>query len=120
MDKGLKQWIYWAPRVLSILFAAFISLFALDIFGAGYGVWETILGLFIHLVPVYILVGGLLLAWRRPWVGAVLYFGLAILYVVLSGGRQHWSAYLGISFPLVVISALWFANWFYRKELTKN
>ncbi len=117
MNKGLRRFIYWAPRVLSILFAIFISLFALDVFGEGYGFWETLLGLLIHLVPVYLLVGGLLLAWRWPWVGAILYFALAILYVILSGGQQHWTAYLAISLPLTVLSVLWLVNWIYRSEV---
>jgi len=120
MSKSFKRTLYWAPRLLSILFAIFISLFALDVFGEGYGFWDTILALLIHLVPVYILVAGLLLAWRWPWVGGALYFALAILYVVLSGGRQHWSAYLAISLPLVLISVLWLVNWIYRAEPKKG
>ena len=120
MDKGMKKIIYWAPRVLSILFAIFISLFALDVFDGEYSFWETLLALLIHLIPVYILVGGLILAWRWPWIGAVLYFTLAILYVILTGGRMHWGAYVGISLPLIVISVLWFVNWILRDELVKK
>ena len=119
-DKGMKKILYWAPRVLSILFAIFISLFALDVFDGDHSFWETLLALLIHLIPVYILVGGLILAWRWPWIGAILYFALAILYVVLTGGRQHWSAYVGISLPLIVISLLWFVNWILRDEFVKK
>ena len=119
MNTRIKRVIYWSPRVISILFTVFISLFAMDVFGEVYGFWETILALLIHLVPVYILVIVLLLSWRWPWIGAVLYFGLAILYVILSGGRQHWSAYLGICLPLVVISVLWLVNFIYRVEFKK-
>jgi hypothetical protein len=114
-----KRILYWAPRVFGILFAIFLSLFALDVFGEGYSVWETILALLIHLVPVYIVFAVLLLAWRWSWVGAIVFLVLAILYVIMSGGRQHWSAYVGISGPLLVISVLWLLNWIYRSELSK-
>lgn len=30
------------PRILAILYIAFISMFALDVFGGGYGLWGTI------------------------------------------------------------------------------
>ena len=109
--------IFWAPRVLCILFALFLSFFALDVFNEGYGFWETIFALLIHLVPVYIVVIILAIAWRWEWVGAVLFLSLSMLYLFISWGRVHWSAYLGISAPLVLLSALFLLNWKYRKEL---
>ncbi|MDO9546365.1 MAG: hypothetical protein Q7J07_06410, partial [Pelolinea sp.] len=103
MSKNMKRILFWTPRGLSILFAAFLSLFALDVFGGEYGFWESILALLIHLVPVYMVVIALVIAWRWEWVGAVLFIALAVLYVVLSGGRMDWSAYAVISGSLVVI-----------------
>lgn len=120
MSKGLKPIIYWLPRILSIFFAIFLSLFALDVFGEGASFWESILALLIHLVPVYIVLGVLALAWRWAWIGALLYFVLAIFYIILTGGRQHWSAYLGISLPLTIISLLWLLNWIFRSELQRR
>ena len=64
----------------------FLSLFALDVFSEGYGFWETILALLIHLIPVYIVVIVLVIAWRREWVGAVLFNALALFYLVWSWG----------------------------------
>src|SRR5512136_208534 len=43
--KPAQQWLYWAPRVLCIVMAMFISLFALDVFGSGQGFWWTTLAL---------------------------------------------------------------------------
>jgi hypothetical protein len=103
--------------VLCILFAAFLSLFALDVFGEGYGFWEAVLAFLIHLAPVYVVVIVLLLAWRWEWVGAVLFAGLAVFYLVSTGGRQHWSAYLVISGSLALLAALFLLNWIYREQL---
>jgi len=113
----MKQVLFWAPRLLSILFAVFLSLFALDVFNEGYGFLEMIRALLIHLVPVYILAIALVIAWRWDRIGTILFFALALIYPVISWGRLHWSAYLGISGPLVLLGILFLFNWIYRKQL---
>jgi glucose-6-phosphate-specific signal transduction histidine kinase len=113
----MKRVLFWTPRVLSILFALFLSLFAFDVFDEGYSFWEAILALLIHLVPVYIVVIVLVLAWRWEWVGAILFTALALVYLVATWGRFHWSAYLGISGPLVLLGVLFLFNWIYRAQL---
>ena len=60
----MKKLLYWAPRALSIAFILFLSLFALDVFSEGYGFWQTLLALAIHLIPSMVLTVGVLLAWR--------------------------------------------------------
>jgi len=117
MSVNFKRVLYWAPRVLCIVFALFMSLFALDVFGEGYTFWESLGAFLIHLAPVYVIVMVLLFAWRREWVGAVLFAGLAVFYLVATGGRQHWSAYAVISGGLVVLSVLFLLNWVYREQL---
>ena len=117
MNTGIKHVLFWSPRVLCILFAMFLSLFALDVFNEGYGFGETIFALLMHLVPVYIVVIILILAWRREWIGAILFIALALFYLVMSWERVHWSAYWGISGPLVLLGVLFMFNWKYRKQL---
>ena len=117
MNTSTKRVLFWTPRVLCILFAMFLSLFALDVFSEGYGFWEAILALLIHLVPVYIVVIVLVIAWRWEWVGAILFIALALFYLVWSWGRFQWSAYLVISGPLVLLGVLFLFNWIYRAQL---
>ncbi|HEX6384502.1 MAG TPA: hypothetical protein VF177_07520 [Anaerolineae bacterium] len=116
MNKSVKQILFWTPRVLSVLFAIFISLFAFDVFDEGYTFWQTILALLIHLIPTGIILLGLALSWRWEWIGAILFTGLSVFYLVAAQG-QHWSAYLLISGPLFLIGALFLLNWLYRAEL---
>lgn len=78
-----KGALFWAPRVLSIAFIAFLSLFALDVFGEGYGFWKTLLALKLHLIPSLVLIAVLVLAWRWEWIGAVLFAAAGMLYVIL-------------------------------------
>jgi hypothetical protein len=112
----MREILYWLPRALSVLFALFISLFALDVFGEGYGFWETILALLIHLVPTYLVLIALALAWRWEWVGGLAFVGLAIWYVIMAWGDFDPITYLIIPGPLFSIGILFLFNWFDREK----
>jgi len=120
MGTGTRKLIFWAPRVLCILFALFLSIFALDVFGEGNSVGETIIALFMHLIPVYIVIAALVLAWRWEWIGAVLFTGLGVLYIVMAWGRFPLSVYVVISGPAFLLGALFLANWVYRADLRRE
>ncbi len=109
--------LYWAPRVLTILLAALFSIFALDVFGMHLGIWGTIVGLFMHLVPTWLVLIILALAWRTEWLGAIAYIGLALWYFVWAWERMHWSAIAIISGSLLLIGLLFLANWVLRRPL---
>ena len=117
MSTTTRLVIFWTPRVLGILFAAFISLFALDVFEGGFRFPETLIALFMHLIPTFLLVIALLVAWRWEWVGTVWFVGLALFYVAWAWGRFPWVAYAAISGPLVVMGGLFLLNWILRAEL---
>ena len=72
-----KKVFYWLPRIVSILFIAFISMFALDVFGQP----QWFLALLIHLIPSYVLVGLTIIAWRHERIGGLLFLiaGLAMI-----------------------------------------
>jgi hypothetical protein len=117
MQTPMKQSLFWTPRILALLFAAFVSMFALDVFGEGYGFWKTILALVMHLIPTGIILLALAIGWRWQWAGGVLFIGLGVLYLVTGGVRFHWPVYAMISGPLFVIGGLFLLNWRYRAEL---
>ena len=120
MKLTLKKFIYWSPRILWLAFAIFISLFALDVFEPGIPFWRALGGFFIHLIPTYILLIVLLLAWRWECIGAVSALVLALLYIfVMSHGQLHWSEYLAIVLPLLIIGALFLVGWISRSKEIK-
>jgi hypothetical protein len=112
-----KLLLFWIPRVLAILFALFISVFALDVFGEDLGFLGTAAALLIHLIPTFLILIVLAAAWRWEWVGAVAYFFLGVCYLVLAWGKLHWSAYLAISGPLFLLGVLFLLGWLYRTGL---
>jgi len=117
MKRRAGQLLFWAPRILCLLFAVFMSVFALDVFGEGYGFWETMLALLMHLIPTALVLVVLAVAWRWEWVGAVLFGALAVFYVVWAWGRFPLSVYFVISGPMALIGVLFLFNWIHRAQL---
>ena len=108
--------LHWSPRLLGILFALFLSIFALDVFGEGYGFGETVLALLIHLVPTFVLILALAIAWRREWIGAALFLGVAVFYLTQAWGKEHWTALAAISGPAALIGGLFLLDWLNRRK----
>jgi len=113
----VKRALFWAPRILCILFALFLSLFSFDVFNKGLSFWETTRALLLHLSPVGVVIIMLIIAWRWEWLGALIFNALAVLYLAWAGGRFHWGAYLVISGPLLLAGFLFLLNWVYRAQL---
>ena len=123
MSSFSKCTLFWAPRALSILFIAFLSMFALDVFADNLGFWRTLLALTIHLLPSLVLIAALAAAWRWEWIGAVVYAAAGTLYVMTVLPRRlpapwiklQWIAAIGL--PAFVIGALFLVNWLKHDQL---
>ncbi len=124
MKKRVNKFIYWTPRILSIILIIFLSLFSLDVFEEGSNLFETILALFIHNLPSLILLLVLIISWRYEIVGGIAFIlaGLAYIAFVLSSAFKTgfewyhlaWTAQIsGVAF---LIGILFFINW--RKKQT--
>ncbi len=121
MKKKINRFLYWTPRVVSILFILFLMMFSLDIFEGNYGFWGTILGLFMHNIPALILAVVLLMSWRQEWIAGVVFTLGGVLYMILTI-RSGIEWYIALSWSLIiagpafVIAGLFFANWFLKKK----
>ena len=112
MTQSARGVLFWAPRILTILFALFLSVFALDVFAETKGFLETLTALVLHLVPTFLVVVLLVFAWRRELIGVIAFAGLAVAYVVVMWGRGFpWVTYVMISGALLLISVLFFLSW---------
>ena len=116
MNQSLKKTIFWTPRIFGILFILFVSLFALDIFDMNLGFWETIVGLFMHLLPSIALTISLVLAWKFEWTGAILFtlVGAWFLYISTPGDVMYYLVFVGV--PLL-IAVFFLVGWMYRGKL---
>ena len=124
MTQFSRRALFWTPRAMSIAFIAFLSLFAMDVFDEHLGFWQTVMALTMHLIPSFVLIAALVLAWRWEWIGAALYAAAGLMYVmwVVSMSRPVPPAMrliwiLTIAGPAFVIAGLFLANWLKRGDL---
>jgi len=77
---------------------------------------EVLIALFMHLVPTYLVLGALLVAWKWEKIGGILFLGLGLFYIIMSWGRFPGMTYLIISGPLIVIGTLFLINSIKKKN----
>jgi hypothetical protein len=109
----VKRFLFWTPRMLTVLFILLLSLLSLDVFGVGYSFGETLIALFMHMIPTFLVVIALVLAWRRAWLGAML-FGVLTVVALMFFGFESWI----IALILLVIALLFGGEWLYKRRLS--
>jgi hypothetical protein len=124
MSSFSKRALFWTPRALSIIFIAFLSIFASDVFDGRHSFWETVLAFIIHQIPVFVLIVALILAWRWEWIGAMLYGVAGLLHITwVLFIQTHIPpairplAILTVAGPALIIAMLFLANWRKHDEL---
>ncbi|OYW07154.1 MAG: hypothetical protein B7X11_00410 [Acidobacteria bacterium 37-65-4] len=119
MRRPVSRLLYWTPRVLCILFAASISIFAADVFSEAGGFWQTALGLLMHLIPALVIVAVLVVSGRREWIDGALFIALGALYIVWAWNRPfaRWYVFLLIAGPPILTGSLFLLDWRHRVEL---
>lgn len=103
------SWWRWVPRALALAFTAFLGLFALDAFEGVAGFGQRAVALAMHLVPNAVCLLLVVLAWRRPWIGAAGFGVLAAVYVGIAGSHPSWV--LVISGPLALVALAYLVVW---------
>ncbi len=125
MTQQIKPWIYWTPRILSIIFILFLALMSLDVFESGLSFWQTLGALLMHNIPVFILLAVLIVSWKYEIVGGVAFILAGLLYltvVVIDALKNQFEWYMilwivqisGIAF---FIGVLFLVGWFRKKNI---
>lgn len=117
MNTTTRRFLFWTPRLLCLLFAAFVSIFAFDVFGEHAGFWDTLLALLMHLIPTALLLLILAVSWRWEWVGRLLFPALGVLYIIAFWGRFPWPTYAILAGPLFLLGTLFLLGWTQRQTL---
>ena len=113
MGSKTALWLQWLPRILGIAVGLFVGMFALDAFSEGKPLLQALGDFAIHLIPAVVILAIVAVAWRYPWVGGIVFVGLAIVYT-MSVRRLDWIAL--IAGPLFVVGLMFFWSW-YRTSL---
>jgi hypothetical protein len=117
---------HWLPRIVFILAILFISVFALDSFAPGLTIWQQLAGFIIHLIPSFILIAILIIAWKHELIGGIIIAVTSILMSPLifnlNHNRNHFSDaqslfnVLIITFPFIVAGILFIVSHYLNKK----
>lgn len=128
MNGKINKFVYWIPRILSIIFILFLAIFSLDIFDMKLSFWETVLGLFMHNIPVFVLSIILLISWKHEIVGGIAFTLAGTLYVAIMAInmlRNSFEWYMVswnfiIAGPAFLIGILFIINWLKKRNNQKD
>ena len=105
------------PRILAILYIAFLAFFAFDVFVPG-NPWWYILGAFmIHLLPNYILLVALVVAWKYELYGGVIFLLLGVGMTFFFQTYRQPVVFLLVSLPIYLIGILFLYHFFIHKAM---
>jgi hypothetical protein len=110
-----NKFLHWSPRILSLLFVLFLALFALDVFSEYQGL-AALPALFMHLLLPLVLLLAVIAAWKWELVGTTVFAFFAVYYVWLVGFGRHWSWYVSISGPALIIGFLFLLDWLQKRK----
>jgi hypothetical protein len=119
----------WIPRILCILAILFISMFALDSFEPGQTIWQQLAAFAMHLIPSFILIAVLLLAWKWELTGGVIFLliGISLSPFIFSmnyhNNHSIWMSLgiiLLITFPFVVVGVLFIISHFVKRKYAQQ
>ena len=121
---------HWLPRIICILAILFVSLFAADAFASGLTIWQQLGGFMIQLIPSFILLAFLIVAWKWEFIGGIIFVVIGLvtspLVFILNHNRNQLSIgaslknVLMITFPFIIVGVLFIiSNSLKKKNLTK-
>ena len=117
--------LHWLPSGICILAILFISMFALDAFGSGETIWQQITDFLKHLIPSFVLLAILYVAWKWELIGGAIFIAIALAlspFVFMHNYRMNDSigmslgVILMITFPFVLVGALFIISHYLKKK----
>ena len=117
--------IHWIPRIICMLAILFISMFAADAFAPGLTIWQQIGAFLMHLIPSFILLAFLIVAWKWELIGGVIFTAIGVVlsplifqhnYAMNQSVSMSLSIVLMITFPFIVVGVLFIISHFMKKK----
>jgi hypothetical protein len=121
--------IHWLPRIICILAIAFVSMFALDSFAPGVPLLQQLGAFFMHLVPTFVLILFLIVAWNWELIGGAIFImiGLGFMpFIYMMNYQMNNSVWISLSIillinaPFVVVGILFILSHFLKHKNLKS
>ena len=101
--------IVWAPRIVGLGLAIFLSLFALDAFSEGRGLIGAVVAFVMGLVPSLVVLATVIVGWKHERIAAVVFAILTVFYAIMARDHLAWIAV--IAGPLALVGLLFYVSW---------
>ncbi len=124
MKKYVKVF-HWLPRIICILAILFVSLFAADAFAPELTIWQQLGAFVIHLIPSFILLAFLIVAWKWEYIGGIIFIiiGLGLSpFVFVHNYKMNDSIWMSlwiiaaIAIPFAIVGILFIISHFLKKK----
>ena len=124
MKKHIKVF-HWLPRIICILAILFVSLFAADAFAPELTIWQQLGAFVIHLIPSFILIAFLIVAWKWEYIGGIIFIiiGLGLsIFVFIHNYKMNDSIWMSlgiiaaITIPFAIVGLLFIKSHFLKKK----
>lgn len=111
----MKLFLFLTPRLLAILIAIFLEVFAFDIFDVIIP-FEKKFGIFmIHSIPSLFLLTATLISWKNSLLGIITFSVLLIVFSLYFNTLYDTTLFLVISVPLMIIAFLFALDHFLKR-----
>ena len=123
--KPTNKIFHWVPRILCILAILFISLFAADSFAPGLTIWQQLGAFLIHLIPSFILLALLIVAWKWELIGGIIFIVIALAlspFVFMLNYKNNHSVGMSlgiiavITLPFAIVGILFIVSYYMKKK----
>ena len=127
--KSSTLFLQWIPRIICILAIIFIGLFATEAFVPGHSLKQQLTEFGMQLLPCLILLGILILSWKRELVGGIFFLiaGIVATYFIFSGNYRHNHSVgksMGVVFtttiPFIIAGVLFMISYFLKRKYTPD
>ena len=117
--------LHWVPRILVIIAVLFVSMFALDSFSSQRNFWQNLAALMMHLIPSFILIAILVIAWKWEKAGGIaltligLVFGVFVFILNYKRTNSVWTSLFIVlitCIPFILAGILFILSYYKKKK----
>ena len=120
MKSTTKEVVFWTPRVICVLFAFFMFIYAFDVFNNEGSIKEIIVDFLIRLLPIFILIVLLFFSGRMPWLGAIVFNVIGLSYLIFYWGNFSFVTFIGVAGPMFIVGFFFLLNAIFNDEINER
>ncbi len=108
------------PKIASLIYICFISIFALDVFDANYSLKQQLIGLVIHLIPTFGFILLFIISLYKRQYGGILFIVASFLFTLVFQTYQSLTTLVLLSGPPLLIGVMFLHPVFHAVKKERN